>query len=188
MAVAAKPYSVRRFTVGEYYQLAAVGILGEDDPVELIEGEIVMKSPISSRHAACVKRLNALLTDNLQGRAIVSVQDPIRLSEHSEPEPDLALLKPREDFYSSQHPTSEDVLLVVEVAETSLKYDKEVKLPLYARHGIPEVWLLDLEGGKIEVLSEPEGEHYKSVKTLMRGDRLVLSRFSGVELAVEEIL
>lgn len=190
MAVVAKPYTVRKFTVEEYYKLSEVGILCEDDPVELIEGEIVVKSPISSGHAACVKRLNALFSNKIQGKAIVSVQDPIRLSEHSEPEPDLALLKPRPDFYSFKHPTPEDVLLIVEVAETSLQYDKEVKLPLYARHGVPEVWLIDLEGGQIEVHTEPEGERYRSVRVVKQGqdEQLAPEGLPEVELAAAEIL
>ena len=190
MSIAAKPYTVRKFTVEEYYKLAEVGILSEDDPVELIEGEIVVKSPISSRHAACVKRVNALFSGKLQGRAIVSVQDPIRLSEHSEPEPDIALLKPRPDFYSSGHPAAEDVLLIVEVAETSLQYDREVKLPLYARHRVPEVWLIDLESGQIEIHREPEGEkgRYRSVRVVKQGERLAPEGLPEVELAAAEIL
>lgn len=101
----------RRFTVEEYRQMAQAGILGEDDRVELIEGEIVEMTPIGSRHAACVKRLNHLLTQQVRERALVSVQDPIRLSAHSEPQPDLALLVPRPDFYARRHPGAAEVLL-----------------------------------------------------------------------------
>ncbi len=186
--LAMRPYTVRKFTVEEYYKLAEVGILSEDDPVELIEGEIVMKSPISSRHAACVDRLTRLFSLKVEDRAIVRVQNPVHLSRHSEPEPDISLLKPRDDFYSSKHPTPEDVLLIVEVAETSLQYGRDVKLPLYARHGIPEVWLIDLESVRIEIHSDPEGERYKGVKVVKRGDRLPLTGLPGVELAAEEIL
>jgi len=125
----AAPLVRHRFTVEEYHRMGQAGILSEDDRVELIEGEIVEMAPVGSRHAACVKRLNALLSRRAGGRALVSVQDPIRLGEHSEPQPDLALLKPREDFYAAAHPGPEDVLLVIEVAETSLEYDREVKLP-----------------------------------------------------------
>jgi Uma2 family endonuclease len=130
----------RLFSVHEYHQMLQAGVLGEDDRLELIEGEIVQLSPINSRHAACVNRLNALFTSRLTGRAVVSVQNPIRLDTHSEPQPDLALLKPRPDFYAASHPNPEDVLLVVEVADTSADYDRGVKLALYARVGIAEVW------------------------------------------------
>ena len=175
MAVATKAYAVRKFTVEEYYQLAEAGILSEDDLVELIEGEIMVKSPISSRHTACVDRLMQLFSRKAGDRAIVRVRNSMRLSCHSEPEPDIALLKPRDDFYSVDHPGPEDVPLIIEVAETSLQYDKEVKLPLYARYRIPEVWLINLEKGRIEeVHSRPEGERYKGVKTLKKGDRLAL--------------
>jgi len=188
MDAAVKPYTVRKFTVEEYYKLAEAGILSEDDLVELIDGEIVVRSPISSRHAACVDRLAWLFSDKVRGQAIIRVQNPVRLSGHSEPEPDVALLKPRDDFYSSGHPGPEDVLLIIEVTETSLQYDKEVKLPLYARYRIPEVWLIDLENGRIEVHSGPEGGRYRSVKAFKRGSRLAPKGLPGVELAAEEIL
>ncbi|GIW50689.1 MAG: hypothetical protein KatS3mg081_0044 [Gemmatimonadales bacterium] len=145
----------RRFTVAEYHKMAEAGILGEDDRVELLEGELVAMAPIGSRHATCVRRLNYLLSRGVGERAIVDVQNPIRLSEYSEPQPDLALLKPRPDFYAAAHPGPEDVLLVVEVAETSADYDREVKIPLYARAGIPEVWLVDLAGAQIETFRQP---------------------------------
>lgn len=190
MAVATKrPYAVRKFTVDEYYKLAEVGILSEDDRVELIEGEIVVKSPISSRHAACVDRLTQLLVQRAGDRAIVSVQNPVRLGEHSEPEPDLALLAPRPDFYSTAHPRPEDVLLLVEVAETSLQYDRDVKLPLYAQHEIREVWLVDLGDDQIEVYRQPAEGGYTSVRTVKEGECLALEALHlELELAAEEIL
>jgi len=165
-----KPYALRKFTVEEYHKLAEVGILREDDRVELIEGEIVVNSPIGSKHAACVTRLTHLFTQRVEDRAIVSVQNPVRLSEHSEPQPDLALLRPRPDFYASEHPKPEDVLLIVEVAETSLEYDREVKLPLYAEHGIPEVWLVDVIQRRVEILKKPQGERYTSVQAPTKDD------------------
>lgn len=189
MAVATKRlYTVRKFTVEEYYKLAEVGILSEDDRVELIEGEIVVHSPIGSRHAACVKRLNALFSSRAQNKAIVSVQDPIRLSEHSEPQPDLALLKPHPDFYAEEHPSPQDVLLIIEVTETSLEYDKSVKLPLYAKHGIPEVWLVDLAQGRMEVHRKPQGERYMSAQKFKRDQTIAPEALPEVKLAVDEIL
>src|ERR671938_544657 len=134
----------RCFSVDEYYRMGEAGILTEDDRVELIEGEIIEMSPIGSRHAACVNRLNTLLGRHLRQTAIVSVQNPIRLDAYSEPEPDVALLRPRADYYESGHPTPADALLIVEVADTSADYDRIIKLPLYAKAGIPEAWLVDL--------------------------------------------
>ena len=183
-----RAYTTRRFTVEEYYKLAEVGILGEDDRVELIQGEIVVNSPIGSKHAACVKRLNALFSSRVKDQAIVSVQDPIRLSEHSEPQPDLALLKPRPDFYANRHPGPEDVLLIVEVAETSSEYDRQVKIPLYARHGIPEVWLIDLSKGRLTVFRNLQGDAYTHIKEAKKGDRIAPEALSDVDIPVEELL
>lgn len=120
----------RLFTVTEYYRMAQAGIFSEDDRVELLEGEIIEMSPISSRHASCVMRLNHLLQDRVRDRAIVSVQNPVRLSDYSEPQPDIAVLKFRSDFYSAEHPKPEDVLLLAEVCETPAEFDRRVKLPL----------------------------------------------------------
>lgn len=178
----------RLFTVEEYHRMAQAGILGEDDRVELIEGEIVEMTPIGSTHAATVKRLNRIFSQRIGGQVLISVQDPIRLGEHSEPQPDLALLQSREDFYTSAHPGPEDVLLLIEVSETSAEYDREVKIPLYARFGIPEVWLVDLEGKAIEVYQNPSYKGYREVQTLSQGARLSPSSFPDLELPAEEIL
>lgn len=190
MARATAPaYTTRKFTVEEYHKLAEVGILSEDDRVELIEGEIVVNSPIGSQHAACVDRLNRLFSQRVGNKAIVRVQNPIRLSEHSEPQPDLALLKPRPDFYANEHPKPEDVLLIVEVAETSAEYDRQVKLPLYARHGIPEVWLVDLAQGRVEVHTNPQGERYTSIRTLTQGEEtLAPEALPDVKPTLKELL
>src|SRR5262249_28853316 len=147
----------RVFNADEYHQMSAAGILSEDDRVELIEGEIVKASPIGKHHAACVKRLNAILNRRLGESAIVSIQDPVRLDDYSEPQPDITLLKPRDDFYHHAAPTADDVLLVIEISETSRDYDRDVKVPLYARAGIPEVWLSLLLEDYVEAYSEPEG-------------------------------
>lgn len=135
MAVAAPR---RLFTAEEYHTMLRAGILTADDRVELIEGEVLRMSPIGSRHAGGVNRLNDFFVRKLEGRAIVGVQAPVHLSDLSEPQPDLALLRPREDFYSHSHPTPGDVLLLIEVAETSADFDRAVKAPLYARAGVPE--------------------------------------------------
>ena len=176
------------FTVSEYHRMAEAGIFSEDDRVELIEGELVEMTPIGSRHAACVKRLNRLLSQQVGQRALVSVQDPIRLGERSEPQPDLALLRPRADFYAPAHPGVEDALLIVEVAEASVDYDRAVKLLLYARSGIPEVWLVDLAGEAVEVYRRPTPQGSQEVQRLRGGDRLACQTVSDLDLAVDEIL
>ena len=177
----------RPFSVADYHRMADVGILTEDDRVELIEGRIIVMSPIGSRHAACVKRLNASLSQQVAGNALVSVQDPIQLNDHSEPEPDVALLRLRDDFYAVGHPTAEDILLVVEVADTSEGYDREEKIPLYARSGIVEVWLVSLSKHRVEVYTEPAGDLYRQVRYAMRGDVLTLQQLPNVQLAVNAI-
>ena len=177
-----------RFTAEEYHQMAQAGILHEDDQVELLEGEIVEMAPIGSRHAACVARLTQVFSQRLTGRAIVWVQNPIRLSEHSEPQPDLTLLRPRPDFYATAHPEPEDVLLVVEVAQTSEDYDRDVKIPIYARYGISEVWLVDLAGESVEVNRMPGPEGYREVQRIGRGGHVSSQAFPDVVLAADEFL
>lgn len=154
------PLPHRRFTVDEYYRMAEVGILGPDDRVELLDGEIVEMSPIGSRHAATVTRLQRLFERGAADRSIVRVQQPVRLDRYSEPEPDVAVVAVREDFYAAGHPTPRDVLLIVEVADTSLRYDRHRKLPSYARAGIPEVWLVDLTVDRVETHRAPRGDGY----------------------------
>ena len=148
------------------------GILGEDDRVELLDGEIVTMAPIGSRQQACVDWLTELFSPHVSKRAILRVQGPVRLGEHSEPQPDVSLLKPRADFYAQAHPKSEDVLLINEVTETSVAYDREAKLPLYSRSGVPEVWLIDLSQERIEVYRQAFPQGYQRVAHLRRGERL----------------
>ena len=176
------------YTVTEYYALVDEGILREDDRVELIEGEIRPMPPIGSPHAAGVNRLAFIFIGKLTGRATVSVQAPVRLSEISEPQPDLLLLRFREDFYSSRHPQPEDVLLLVEVADSSLGYDQGTKARLYARHGIPEVWIEALGRATLEVYRDPSPQGYRDVHTFRRGDRISPLAFPDLVLEVSAIL
>ena len=178
----------RRFTVGEYYQMAQAGILGEDDRVELIDGEIVEMSPIGRRHAGRVNRLTQLFVRRLGDAAVVSVQNPVRLDEHNEPQPDVMLLRPRADFYEGSIPGPADVLLIVEVADTSAALDRRVKLPLYARSGVPEVWLVDLGKNTIRAHRDPTPGGYRTARTVRRGERIAPLALPDAELAAEEIL
>ena len=180
--------SRRLFTVHEYHQMAQAGILTEDDRVELIEGEIVQMAAIGSRHAACVDRLTQLFVVRVAERAIVRVQNPVRLSDYSEPEPDLALLRPQPDFYAAAHPGPADVLLIVEVADTSVGVDRATKMPLYARAGISEAWLVDLHAEQVEVHRQPTPRGYQEVYSLGRGTHLAVTAFPDLTLAVDNIL
>jgi Uma2 family endonuclease len=178
----------RRFTVEQYHQMAEAGILTENDRVELLDGEIVEMSPIGRRHAACVDRLNRLFGSRLGERAIVRVQNPIELSDRSEPQPDIVLLQPREDFYEAGHPQPQDILLLVEVADTTAEFDREVKIPLYASSRIAEVWLVDINGQCLEIYREPGANGYQNVQKLLRGQSIFIQAFPDINLTVDEIL
>ena len=180
---------LRLFTVAEYHRMADAGIFTEDDRVELIEGEVVTMSPIGPRHAACVKKLRALIQDRLSSSvATVGVQDPIRLSEHSEPLPDISILRPRADFYAEGHPGPEDVLGLIEVADASVMYDRNSKLPLYAREGIAEVWLVDLVKNIVDVYSSPGRSGYASQQRFERGATVRSVVLPELVIPVDEIL
>jgi Uma2 family endonuclease len=175
----------RLFSSDEYHSMLDTGILSPEDRVELIEGEVLEMAAISSRHAACVKRLNRVFTQGLLGRALVGVQDPVHLSPFSEPEPDLSVLRPRDDLYAGAHPTPEDIFLVVEVAHASLDYDRSVKVPLYARSGIREVWLFDLSRPVVGVYRQPGVGGYTKVELLGRGDRVAPEAFPDLVLDLD---
>jgi Uma2 family endonuclease len=178
----------RRFTVEDYYCLAEIGMIGPDERTELLDGEVVFQMPINSPHAGCVKRLNRILGRQLQDRAILGVQDPVRLSRYSEPQPDISILHPRDDSYGRSHPEPPDVFALIEVADSSLDLDRQVKVPLYAEAGIAEVWLVDLVNAAVEVYREPDARGYRSVLRHERGTSLGLATFPDVVLTVDEIL
>jgi len=184
----AVPLVRRRFTVDEYYRMAEAGIFSEDDRVELIEGEIVEMVPIGSRHAGYVGKLTRVFSSRVGEAAFVWVQNPVRLSAYSEPQPDLALLRPRADFYTSAHPGPEDVLLLIEVAESSLEYDRVIKASLYARARVREFWLVDPRAGAVEVYRTPTPEGYGEVQTVRRGSTLTIGALPEVSLPADEIL
>jgi Uma2 family endonuclease len=186
MAVALKRH---RFTIDQYHRMIETGILTQDDRVELIEGEIIEMAPIGSRHASVVDRINRLLVTRLGDRAIVRVQGPILLpTEVSEPEPDVAVLRPRPDFYRAGHPQPGDVLLVVEVADTTVEPDRRWKLPLYARAGLREAWLVDVNAERLEVYGEPAPAGYRRRRVLARGEAAVLEALAGLAIDVVDIL
>lgn len=177
----------RRFSIDDYERMCRHGILTEDDRVELIRGEIVEKTNIGERHAACVNRLTRLLTVAVGERAQVSVQNPVRLLD-SEPEPDLALLRPRDDFYASVRPGAGDLLLVVEVADSTLDADRQIKGPLYAEAGVAEFWLVNLIDDTLELRRGPciDGVYSES-RTLRRGDTVEIAALPGIVLNVAEM-
>ncbi len=176
------------FTTSEYHALAEAGIIAEDERLELIEGEIFRMAPIGSRHAGCVNRLTRLLVEGLRGRAILAPQNPVCLNDYSEPQPDLALLHPREDDYAAAHPLPGEVLLLIEVADATLEHDRRKKVPLYARSGIADVWLIDLTQGIVEVHREPTGQGYADVRRLRRGQSLAPLAFPDLVLDVSAIV
>ena len=178
----AAPPAKRLFTVDDYYAMAQAGILGEDDRVELIAGEIVVMSPIGSRHAGCVKALAGMFIRAAGRQAVISVQDPLRLEEATEPQPDVAVLGWRADSYRGRHPEPKDTHLVVEVADSSLDFDRQVKLPLYARHGVAEVWVVDLQASCIERYRFPGPDGYAESSTHSGRARLTVP---GLDLEVE---
>jgi Uma2 family endonuclease len=147
-------------TLGEYVRMGEAGVLGPDVRCELIEGEIIDMSPIGPPHASKSNRLAELLFEAARGKAIVSAQNPVVLGDLSAPQPDLALLRPRDDYYAQAHPGPADILLLIEVADTSLAYDRDTKLPLYARFQVPEVWIVDIAGRHLDIHREPEGTRY----------------------------
>jgi Uma2 family endonuclease len=176
-----------RLTTAKYHALIRSGAFTEDDRLELIDGYLVQKMSIGSLHAGVVKALNFLLSRRLGERVIVSIQDPISINEYSEPEPDVVIAKFREDFYKNAHPEPADVLLVIEVADTSLTYDRTAKIPLYAAAGIAESWLVDLTARHITVFSQPDGAAYLKAQTYHAAETLSVPGYPDVTLTVDEL-
>ena len=176
-----------RFTVDEYARMGEAGIFTEDDRVELIDGEILQMTPIGALHAGVVSRLTELLVTRLAGKAHVSVQNPIRLANDTEPQPDLVVALRRESFYTDRHPQPDDILLVIEVADSSLRYDKQEKAPRYGKAGIPETWLVDLEAGEVAVCTEPGPDGYATRQVRRRGDEVVATGMPEIRASVDDV-
>ena len=170
-----------------YHRMGEAGILTEQDRVELIHGEIIEMSPIGRLHASTVDRLANVLKEHLVKNVIVRSQNPIYISDLSEPQPDIAIVKPRGDYYAKQLPGGKDTLLIVEVADTSLMYDREVKLPLYAASGVPEYWLVNLKDREIEAYHTPLDNTYKTQELYRPGDALTFYAFD-LSIAVNDLL
>ncbi|MEM6632484.1 MAG: Uma2 family endonuclease [Bacteroidota bacterium] len=176
----------RLLSVEEYYKMWEAGILVEDDHVELINGEIVYLSPEGGKHSACISRIAEIIPVILAGKVIMRIQDPIHCSLHSEPEPDIVLAKRRSDHYESGHPGPEDILLVMEVADSSLAVDRNTKLSLYASSQINEYWVINLQDSEIEVYQEPKGDHYSLRRIYSLDESVPLPM--GEHIAVRSIL
>jgi Uma2 family endonuclease len=177
-----------RFTVDQYHRMGKAGIFHPECRVELVNGEIFEMSPIDPWHAGVVNWLAHRFITGLGERAIVPVQNPTLVDLHSEPQPDLMLLKPREDFYRRAHPTPDDTLLVVEVANTSLAHDRRRKLPLYARTGVLEVWIVNRRADAVDVFRDPSSQGYRQQFRCGRGDDVSPSAFPDLRLSVDDIL
>lgn len=179
----------RRFTVDEYDRMVEVGILTEADRVELVHGEIVKMTPSGRRHSTCVSALLALFITRLGSRVVVWSHGSVPLPPYSQPEPDVLLLRPRADFYRDADViAAADALLVVEVAETSLRYDREVKVPLYAAAGIRETWVVDLEREAVEVYRGPTTGGYRTTRRIPRGTAFSPEAFPDLSLTVSDIV
>ena len=186
MSIAETPSSPpprrHRLSVDDYHRMGEAGLFGPGERVELIDGEIIDMAPIGSSHSGIVNRLTRLFVAAIGERAIVSVRNPIVLPEHSEPEPDIAVLRPREDFYADATARAGDVLLAIEVADATLAYDRDVKLPLYARHGVPETWSIDVGGARVTRHDAPRDGRYGRTETPADLRRLQPRHVEGVTL------
>ncbi|MCK4841111.1 MAG: Uma2 family endonuclease [Methylococcales bacterium] len=189
MSVSTENFYKKHLTnLAEWKKLGEANIFPPGSRLELINGEIIEMAPIGSNHSGHINRLNQLLARFIANQAIVSVHNPVQLGDLSEPEPDLMLLKPNADFYSSQHPDASHVLLLIEVADSSLKFDQNQKLRLYALHNIPEYWLLNVNDACLEVYSQPHNGLYAEKTTLRSGDEITLSQLSNINIKIADIL
>lgn len=185
MRTRSQEVSRRRFTVHDYHKMAEAGILHEDDRVELIEGEIVEMAAIGGRHFTCVNKLNHLLVKSVGDAAIVSVQNPVRLDERNEPQPDLAVI--RAGDYREALPGPEDVLFLIEVSDTTLAYDRNTKLPLYARAGVSEAWIVNLANETAECHTDPSPDGYRTVRHSGKGDTIKPEAFPELTISVNAV-
>lgn len=178
----------RRFTVDEYHKMGTAGILTEDDRVELIDGEIVQMSPINVPHAVCVSLLNMAFAPLLAGRGMVWVQNPIAVDDLNEPQPDVLLVKSHDYLQQQRHPGPADILLLIEVADATVRFDRYQKVPRYARAGILEVWLVNIPKGIVEVYTEPIAGKYRGIRRVGRGESITLTALPDITVQVASFL
>lgn len=178
----------RRFTLDEYHRMIETGILHEDDRVELIHGEIIQMTPIGHRHAFTVAKVTAVFSEGLRGRGVIWPQNPITILPDSEPQPDLVVLQGPLDRYRLRLPGPRDVALLIEVADSSVRYDRNIKKRLYAAAGIPECWIVNLEAGCVERYRDPEGDDYRRVDNIGRDGLLTPAAFPELTVSVAAIL
>ena len=181
------PLMRKKFRTDEVYQMMEIGILPEESGWELIDGEIIHRMTIGSRHAGTIKRLGEMFRDLTRDKALISIQDPIHIDDYNEPEPDLALLKRRDDFYSQSHPRPSDILLIVEISDSTLSYDREIKKTIYAEAEIGEFWLINLKQDTIETYSNPSNGIYYQMRIFERGESVETKHITGVSLEVNKI-
>ncbi|AFY75146.1 hypothetical protein Syn7502_03280 [Synechococcus sp. PCC 7502] len=177
--------TTHKFSSEQYHLMAIAGVFVPETRLELIKGEIIKMSPIGRKHAACVAKLQYLLHQNFANRSIIWTQNSIMLDDGSEPQPDLTLLKLRDDFYAERLPIPEDILLIIEVADSTINYDRDIKIPLYAEFGIPEAWLIDVNNKNLIRYTNPNLRGYKNTESLDGSD---MASVLGVEIAVKDIL
>jgi len=178
----------RLFTVDDFYRMVDAGILHEKDRVELIEGEVLAMSPIGSPHGAAVDRANRALVNAAGERAIVRVQGSVRLDRYNQPQPDVVLLRPKKDFYATKHPGPLDILLIVEVAQSFIEYDKTIKARIYARTGVVEYWVADIDQDCVLVYSNPSKDGYRSLRQLVRGESISPELLPQCRIAIDSLL
>lgn len=172
------------FTIRDYARMRSAGILAEDDRVELLDGEVRQMSPIGPFHAALVNRLTAILTRLLGDTAIVSIQNPIQLNDYSEPQPDVVIMHPRDDYYAHAHPRPDDILVVIEIADSSIDYDRDEKMPRYAEAGISEAWLIDVANQQIEHYTQPRNGIYRQKVLLTTEDQIQSVQYPQIAFAI----
>jgi Uma2 family endonuclease len=177
----------RKLSVDDFRRMGEAGILHEDDRVELIDGEMIEMAPIGPLHAAQVNLLSRIFVRAAGDEAIVSIQNPIALPPHDEPQPDIALIRPRADRYRASLPNAGDIYLLIEVADTTLRYDRDIKMPLYARHGIAETWLVDLQSESVIVHRRPGSSGYEDVSTAGRASLLSPLLLPAIRIDLTEL-
>lgn len=179
----------KRFRVEDFRRMTEAGILPEESGWEIIDGYLIDKMSIGSKHASKVKKLNRKLTNLFnENEAVISVQDPIHIDEFNEPEPDIMLLKPRDDFYEESHPTPKDVLLLIEVSNSTIEFDRDIKKTIYAEAGIVEYWIVNLPDETVEVYSQLKNGNYHLVRIVEKGEMIESNAVEKLKLRVEEIL